>query len=83
MTSLSLTLWVGEKHCVTPLILTEPCPDSAYYFGTLEQMEQNRVFLNEIKHLSCSNVKEFRGTKPNFLEQTFFLTGEKRSFSLA
>ena len=71
MTSLSLTLWAVEKHCVTPLILTEPCPDSAYYFGTLEQMEQNRVFLNEIKHLSCSNVKEFLGTKLNFLEQTF------------
>ena len=71
MTPLSLILWAGREHCVTPLILTEPRPDSAYYFGTLEQMEQNRVFPNEIKHLSCSNVKEFLGTKPNFLEQTF------------
>ena len=71
MTPLSLILWVGEKHCVTPLILTDPCPNSAYCFGTLEQMEQNRVFANEIIDLSCSNVKEFLGTKLNFLEQTF------------
>jgi hypothetical protein len=71
MTSLSLTLWAGEKHCVTPLILTDPRPDSAYYFGTLEQMEQNITFPSRIKYLSCSNVKEFLGTKPNFLEQTF------------
>ena len=52
-------LKTGRKHCVTPLPLPDQLANPCILFWNIGTLEQNVTFPSRIKHLFCSNVKEF------------------------